>query len=224
MNIRPIRIVTIATVLIIGLLGIFAISPTLRALAGQLFMFFTTAESDQVILTVTTINDGTIVNYDQPELFSLSLDDIGDIVEYPLKIIPPGNNEFTLIGAYYEPVLQSVTLRYDAPHLTIYLSQRPAGRVIEYSTTGATAPIHIVNINGYEGEFVVGGWRLSNEDSQSISTITSSTEIDLGIYWDAYLPQRALRWREGDIFFEILSSGNQNITEIDLINIAESLE
>ena len=223
-SIRPARIVTFASLVIIAILGVLALFPSLRTLAGQLVNFFTPAESDQITFTVTTINEGMIVSYDNPDQFATSLEEIEELTEFPLKIIPPGNNEYTLIGAHYNETLQSVTLRYNAPNQTIYLSQRPASKVMEYSTIGATAPIQIVNFNGNSGEFVVGGWRLSNEDAQSIATITPPIDTELGLYWDNDLPQRALRWREGDVFFEILSSGNKNITERDLINIAESLE
>jgi hypothetical protein len=223
-NLRPVRIATFASLLIIAILGVLALFPSLRTLAGQLFNFFVPAESDQITFTVTTINEGMIVSYDHPDQFATSVEDIVELITFPLKIIPPGFNELTLIGAHYNQTLKSVTIRYNAPNQTIYLSQRPAGTVIEYSTIGATAPIEIVNFNGISGEFVVGGWRLSNEDAQSMATITPSMETELGIFWDNELPQRALRWREGDVFFEILSSGNKNITETDLIEIAESLE
>ena len=106
----------------------------------------------------------------------------------------------------------------------IFLTQRLIGQIEEYSSIGASAPIEVVFIDGIQGEYVEGGWRVIDKKNQLNRTSTPKSLLNMDVIWDPGLPQRTLRWQEGKYIFVLLSTGDPDLEMYDLIEIAESIE
>ena len=109
-------------------------------------------------------------------------------------------------------------------HYPAHLAWRP---IPTTCAVGASAPVEIVIVRGVPGEFVTGGWMATDANDRIQATAAPGTQVSLGVYWDPTLPQRILRWQEGNILYEILSTKTAQGITIDkdeLIAMAESIE
>ncbi len=221
---KSLRIATAVTLVFIIVLGGFLIFPTLQVIASQIFHYFIPEQSDQIVVPISIAQDGSILSYDDPDFFSLSHSAAQEQVDFELKQIPTETFQLDFSGAHFNPVLGAITSHYQGDAFTLYLTQRPPGGIKEYSSVGATAPVKLVQVNGHEAEFVVGGWRLSPDATLTSEPNQPIQAGELDIYWDASLPQQALRWQADNQVYEILAFGDKNMDEEKLIRIAENLQ
>ena len=196
-------------------------SPAVRTMAGQIMHFFLPAAGDQMAIQVT-------IQPEEPALmstaasFPLSLEEARSRVNYPLKEIPVPPDGMVLNGARYNPELDSIALRYQGEGKILVLTQRPLGAVEEYSSIGASAPVETLQVRGEKAEYVTGGWQVKPGEGERLMTAVPGTEVSLGVYWNPDLPQKMLRWEEGGMMYELLSSG-PSIGKDKLLSIAETI-
>lgn len=216
-------ITTAAIVLSILLIGTLAM-PSLQAVAQQIMHYFVPAQEDQRSIEMTVPYPGDSGDFGTPEYFSLNLSQAKAQVDFPLAQLQQLPLGWIFSGAHYEASLNSITLRYQVNESTLYLTERPADAVEEYSSVGASAPVETVTVGEVTGEYVLGGWHLTSEGSSPIETGVPGTQISLDIYWDPELPQQTLRWEQGEIVYEIRFAGKPLLSKEAMIEIAESLQ
>jgi hypothetical protein len=174
--------------------------------------FFNPNPSDQMTLQVTIPSPEDPQVFGAPGYFSLSLEEVEKLDGFEVKeIIFPATGspipEMAFSGAHFDAELQAVNLRYSVDGISLFFSQRASGKIEEYSSVGAGAPVKPVIVRGVEGEYVAGGWRSKRaSDSPAHGTLQPGTQVSLDIVWDYDLPQRILRWQEDQVYYEILYS------------------
>jgi len=224
---RSLRMVMASATLLIVIIVFTLAFPSLQALAQQFLQFFIPAPTDELALQVTISPTGTQEALNAEGRYPLTLDEAQKLAAYPLDVPTKLPEGVSLTGANYNPDLETVTLRYQGPEYTLLFNQRVHGKISEFSTVGASAPVETVQVNGLPGEFVVGGWRLEDSNDRINSTATPGTQVSLGVYWDPTLPQYILRWQVGEMQYEILyiqTGSAEMITKNEIINIAESIK
>ena len=216
-----------STVLLLVIVMVTLASPKLQAVAQQILHFIIPAPTDELALQVTVQPPGTQVPLNAVERYPLTSTQAEELSGYPIRVVAQLPEGITLTGAQYNPKLHAVILRYAGAGQTLLFTQRPEGEVAEYATVGASAPVEIVTVRGVPGEFVTGGWIVTDTNDRIQATAAPGTQISLGVYWDPTLPQRILRWQEGNMLYEILSTKTSQGITIDkdeLIKLAESIE
>ncbi|MGD9091444.1 MAG: hypothetical protein PVF74_01245 [Anaerolineales bacterium] len=211
-------------IVILLLAGFTIFIPSARVVAQKFVQYFIPAQSDKIAVQVTDtlpIAIGTSVPADH---FNLDIDQVEGIAGFQIKVIPDTYDDLVFSGAYQDPTLAAIALRYDSEDYTIILSQRHAGDIVEYASIGASAPVESILIHGIPGEYVKGGWRVEGNEVGKYPTIVPNEHVTLGIYWDPALPQRIIRWQEGDMIYEILALGPVNPPKDALKDIAESVK
>ena len=225
---RPrIRVALASTVLLLVIVLVTLTSPTLQAVAQKILHFIVPAPTDELTLQVTVQPLGTQEPLNAAERYPLTLTQAEELSGYPLRVIAQLPEGISFTGAQYNPNLHAVTLRYAGARRTLLFTQHPVGDITEYATVGASAPVEIVIVRGVPGEFVTGGWMATDANDRIQATAAPGTQVSLGVYWDPTLPQRILRWQEGNILYEILSTKTAQGITIDkdiLIKLAESIE
>jgi hypothetical protein len=225
---RPgVHVALAATVLLLVIILVTLASPKLQAVAQQILHFIVPAPTDELALQVTAQPPGTQEPLNASERYPLTSIQAEELSGYPIIVFAQLPEGITLTGAQYNPNLHAVTLRYSGAGQTILFTQRPVGEITEYATVGASAPVEIVTVHGVPGEFVTGGWIVTDTNDRIQATAAPGTQFSLGVYWDPTLPQRILRWQEGNILYEILSTKTAQGITIDkdrLIKLAESIE
>jgi len=225
---RPrLRVALASTVLLLVIVLVTLTSPTLQAVAQKILHFIVPAPTDELTLQMTVQPLGTQEPLNAEERYPLSLTQAEVLAGYPLRVIAQLPEGITLTGAQYNPNLHAVTLRYAGTRRTLLFTQHPVGDITEYATVGASAPVEMVIVRGVPGEFVTGGWIATDANDRIQATAAPGTQVSLGVYWDPTLPQRILRWQEGNILYEILSTKTAQGITIDkdeLIAMAESIE
>ena len=207
-------------VLVLAIAGL--ASPAVRTMAGQIMHFFLPAAGDQMAIQVTIQPAEEPVLMSTAASFPLSLEEARSRVDYPLKEIPVPPEGMDLNGARYNPELSSISLRYQGIGNILVFTQRPLGDVEEFSSIGASAPVEILQVRGQDAEYVAGGWQVKSGEAQRMLTAVPGTEVSLGVYWNPDLPQKILRWEEGGMMYELLSSGPL-IGKDQLLSIAETI-
>ncbi len=214
---QPRLVVVIALVMVMGLSLILA-APALDVLASRIAQFFTSADSETVDIELP------LYNYTESEIYPLkSITEAERLTGFDIKTPSKLPNEFMFTGAVYNPLRQSVTLNYESGDGSILrISQRPAG--LEYQSISVNAKVERVQIGKVIGEYVTGGWRVSQPKENSVEVT-----VTLQATWDPYANIHFLRWQEEDILFEILFSGSGpdsplTLDKLDLIEIAENLK
>jgi hypothetical protein len=202
-------------------------SPSLQAVAQQILQFIIPAPTDELTLQVTVQPSGTQDALNAAERYPLTLTQVEETAGYSVKAISELPQGITFTGARYNPNLQAVTLRYTGVGQTLLFTQRPIGDVSEITTVGASAPVEIATVHDSPAEFVTGGWKVTDTNDRIQATPAPGTQVSLGVYWDPSLPQCILRWQEGNMQYEILSTKTAqgiNFDKDDLIAMAESIE
>jgi hypothetical protein len=211
-------------VVILLLAGFVIVTPSARVVAQKVVQYFVPAQSDKIAVQVTDTLPIALGTSVPAGYFNLDLAQVESLAGFQLRVIPNTDGELVFSGAYQDPTLDAIAIRYDGDAFTLILSQRRTGDIVEYASIGASAPVEAVMINGIPGEYVEGGWRLEDGDGNKYPTIVPDENFILGIYWDPELPQRVIRWQEGDMIYEIMALGGVNPPKHVLINIAESIE
>jgi hypothetical protein len=206
-----------ALVVIIALAAAVTI-PSVGATARQLLHFFLPSTSDQETLTAPFPLPGSQME----TYYSLNLEQAQKEAGFTLKTItlPPENMVFS--GAHVDPLLKAAALRYTDGQDNLIFTQRPLGKVEEYSSIGASATVEPVQVRGLQGEFVSGAWRQKANQVSIKETSLPGTQTDLGLYWDAGFPQHILRWQENGMAFEMIYTGDK-IGKANMIEIANSI-
>ena len=225
---RPgVRVALASTVLLLVIILVTLASPKLQAVAQQILHFIVPAPTDELALQVTVQPSGTQEPLNAAERYPLTSIQAEELSGYPIRVFAQLPEGITLTGAQYNPNLHAVTLLYAGAVQTILFTQRPVGEITEYATVGASAPVENVTVHGVPGEFVTGGWIVTDTNDRIQATPAPGTQVSLGVYWDPTLPQRILRWQEGVMLYEILSTKTAQGITIDkdiLIKLAESIE
>jgi hypothetical protein len=107
--------------------------------------------------------------------------------------------------------------------MILWITQRTAG--VEYQRISVQALVEGVNVGGFQGEYVEGGWTTSQPAK---SGATPALTVTLQAVWDPQANIHFLRWQENDILYELFFSGaDPNLQgylgKDEMIAIAESL-
>jgi hypothetical protein len=226
-HIPGMRVALASTLLLLVIILVTLASPKLQAVAQQILQFIVPAPTDELALQVTAQPSGTIEPLNAAERYPLTITQAEGLSGYPLRVIVNLPDGITITGAQYNPNLRAVTMRYAGTGQTLLFTQRPVGEIMEYASVGASAPVEIVIVRGVPGEFVTGGWIVTDTNDRIQATAAPGTQISLGVYWDPTLPQHMLRWQEGNMLYEILSTRTAygvTIGKEELISLAESIE
>jgi hypothetical protein len=214
------RSLAVTAFIVIVILGVTFTIPSVQAAARQLMHYFIPSNSDQVTVQAPLPLPGSQVN----TYYALSLDEAQNKAGYPLKTIAVLPDNLAFSGAHFDPSLKAAALRYTNGTDTLVFSQHPLGNnITEYFSIGASATVEPVQVRGVQGEFVSGSWRLESSQPAIQETSFPGTEANLGLYWDASLPQHILRWQENGMAFELLCTG-ETIGKTKLIEIADSIQ
>jgi hypothetical protein len=203
-------ILILATILILGL-------PSLNAVADRIAQFFTSNLDGAVEIEIPPI----WFSEDEAQLsttLSEAVIQAGFEIKEPQKL-PDG---YLPAGILYNPKRKSITLRYKSLEGSILrITQRPAG--IEYQSISVQANVEKVKIRNLTGEYVSGGWRVTQPEGTN-----PSITVTVQAVWDTDANIHFLRWQEDDILCEILFSSpdRESLSKLDkhdLIDIAENL-
>lgn len=211
----PASVALVLTLLV--LVGLFA--PNLEVLAQRLAQFFTTNSPDQFSIEMP------VADLEIPETrFSLTVAEAAQIAGVDLKepqSLPP---EYTLVGAHVNEARGAVTLNYHTESgMVLWITQRSVG--VEYQRISVQALVERVNVGGFEGEYVEGGWTTRQPAE---SSPTPALTVTLQAVWDPQANIHFLRWQENDILYELFFSGADPdlpgyLGKDEMIAIAESL-
>jgi hypothetical protein len=218
-SLQALRLLAAGGLILIVFLSVTFTIPSVQAAARQLLHFFVPSNSDQRVVQAQFPLPGSEMDV----YYALSLDQAQKDAGYPLKTIALLPDKMVFRGAHFEPSLKSVALRYTDGIDNLILTQHPLGNVEEYSSIGASATVEPVQVHGVQGEFVSGAWRLQASQATFQEPSLPGTQANLGLYWDAGLPQHILRWQEGGMAYEIICSG-EAIAKAELIKVADSIQ
>ncbi len=213
------RLALVMVIMLAALVVTFTI-PSVQATARQLLRFFLPANSDQLMLQTTYhMPDNQVAAY-----YSLGFQQAQKLTNYTLRTISSLPDEMAFRGAHVETLLKAVALFYTNGREYLVFTQHPLGTVEEYSRIGASATVEPVQVRGVQGEYVSGGWvQQTIQPTKTIKeTSLPGTQADLGLYWDAGLPQQFLRWQENGMAYEIIYSG-ERIGKPGMIELANSI-
>jgi hypothetical protein len=194
--------------------------PSWEVLADRIALFFAPSSSEQVIIQVP-IND---IN-GQKTSFQGSIQEMVELAGFEVKTPASDPKDYIFTGADYNPDRQAVTLNYESKAgFLLRISQRPVG--VEYQSISINATVETVQIGTVVGEYVVGGWKAIQTQTEAISPPVT---ITLQAVWDPKANIYFLRWQENDILYQILFSGDDPtsesyLTKNDMIAIAEDLQ
>jgi hypothetical protein len=95
----------------------------------------------------------------------------------------------------------------------------------EYQQIGPDAVVEFVSIGALTGEYVSGGWKIPEVESEIINTIYPPTTQTV---WDTNVNLQTLRWSDGEFLYEIILASGNDLTRYldkdDLVSIAESIQ
>ncbi len=197
--------------------------PSVRATARQFFMYFLAAPGDTRSVQVTVPGNGSQVIGDS-HYFSQTLLQVQQKVDFPIYEIRDLPAGMTLQGAHYDSYRQAAILNYTNGVDSIWLTERRQGNLEEYSSIGASATVEAISIQGVQGEFVRGGWRVAPASQIPLATSTPGAQLTIGVYWDPGYPQFTLRWQESGIVLDLTYIGNLSSEKATLLRIAESIK
>ena len=204
-------------------------SPQVLALAQEVLHFFTPAESNSFTLPLKdnrpAAGGGPIVSVAAPSDCQDSLGPLSyrramagaeGAAGFAIRELPsdPGGPVFG--AAYVDPSMEAVRITYSCTgcELTITQVHLASDRPTWDSAWGDDPPdaVEQVQVNGYLGEYVQGSF--VSRDGQFAT-------------WEPDAARQRLRWREGDMLFEIELGGRTEPVEYlgktALVALAESM-
>jgi hypothetical protein len=212
---RPLAITALIITIVLG--ATFTI-PAVQATARQLLNYFLPSSSDQRTVQAPFPLPGSKLDI----YYGLNLEQAQKQSGYPLKTLTVLPDKMAFAGAHVQPSLKAVALRYTNGIDNLIFTQRMLGNVEEFSSIGASAVVEPIQVRGVQGEFVRGGWKMQTSQSPTQAASNPGTQANLGLYWDADLPQNILRWQENGMSFEIISIG-EAVKKVELVEIANSI-
>lgn len=221
MNKTPTKRLVFSALTVVALIAISLATPQGRAFAQSILQFFTRAESDAFPLQPWQIahleDDATAL---PPMQLYMIISDVEKLAGYNLLLIPDKKvviNGFQFRGATFEPKNNMVLLFYarvfegDNIEESFMLSEQQLGSPKDIyplqGVVGASAPVEEVKVGNFQGEYIEGVWKLTNN----------------GPVWSQEPFLKTLRWRTETLFIELVYGGNV-LTKGDLINLAENMK
>lgn len=208
---------TILTFLLILLPYLF--TPSLLSNARQLFRFFwvhdENTRSIEVTYTPTSTSDSPFLE----PAFPLSIEEAAATAGYQLKIITALPAGVILDGAAYDPTRHAVLIRYAGEGITILFTQRENAHLTEYASVGSDASAEIVTVRGVQGEYIPGGWVVQSLSTQQLQLETQTVNL----IWENQAGMATLRWEENGYVYEIVVTSFQNMSQAEILAIAESM-
>jgi hypothetical protein len=224
MNAKRARLaITLLSMIVI--LGILMVSlPKGRALAQEIFRFFTRAESDTLPVqefqiappvqsnapdpaSILDADQSIIVREADQELFLL-------VDEQKIDVLEPGwlPDTLVIIGASVEQENQIVRIFYQLDESNGLVLRQETYEISSQcelcGMVGASAAIEEVSIGDNSGEYVVGVWKLS----------------DNGPVWEPDTYMQTLRWQVDGMALELMFMGDpEAMTREEMVQIAESV-
>ncbi len=206
----------LAGLVLMLLVGIALGSASLQALAEQFSHYFLPSNSDQTTIQLPTPSAPTNV------VAGLTIAEAESLAGFPAHLparLPAG---FSFQQALFQPVRQAIVLEYAAksPSLVLRITQRLASQ--EFQSIGAGALVELVEIGSSVGEYVRGGWRIPEVESEF------ETGPARQATWDSQAEIQFLRWQRDGRLYEIIFGGgtpetSQSLEKEDLITLAESI-
>ena len=168
-------------------------------------------QSEMIELAKSMVYTSTESNTDPYPI--KSIEDASDLAGYDL-LVPSqeATTRFQFKGATYDPKNKMVSLFYANPAGEGFMvSEQPLGTPEDIyplqGVVGASAPIEEVEVGGFQGEYIEGVWKLT----------------DNGPVWSPEPYLKTLRWKINTLFIEIVYGVNES-TKDDLVKIAESMK
>ncbi|MCE1252935.1 MAG: hypothetical protein LWX83_05225 [Anaerolineae bacterium] len=197
---------------------IWLLTPQGQVWAQQILLFFNRSNND--VLPLQSWQMTPAVNAESPTADPANILDahagIADVErQAEFKVLQPAwiPQILTFSGASYDPAEKITRLFYQLDESNgLALRQEPSQlseKCELCGEVGASAAIVNVYINDQPGEYVEGTWNLT----------------DNGPVWEATPYLKTLRWKSGEMAFELLFMGPPDaLSQEDLVKIAESLK
>jgi hypothetical protein len=200
-----------------------------RALAQEILRFFLPAESSSFVLPQRGSASATAASSSgavaAPEGCEDALTPLGYLcsiagaegaVEFDIRELPADPRGLEFSGTYVDPTEEVVRLSYSCPGCEMTITQaHDASAIAFWDSAWSEVPsgaVEQVQVNGLAGEYVQGSF-VSQDGNVA--------------YWEADAARQRLRWREGDMLFEIdLGGRTEPVEYLDktaLIALAESM-
>jgi len=172
-------------------------SPSMKAVANRIAQFFIPATSDQVTIEIPLLDPSEV---DTRILWDIT--EASNQVGFDVKSPSPVPIGYTFKWAELKPDREAIVLNYESDSgCILQISQRRNG--VEYQSVSIQAHIETVTIGTQNGEYVVGGWKATQNETPSIQQTITLTAI-----WDPDANVHFLRWQENDILYEIIFVGD----------------
>mgnify|MGYP001012695737 CR=1 FL=1 len=212
------RVFSLAIVTCLLLALIWLLTPQGQVWAQQILQYFTRSNSD--VLPLQSWQLTPVVNAESPTPDPASILDAHSGVQEVqqqagFRVLQPAwlPQTLTFSGASYDPQEQITRIFYQLVETNgLAIRQEPLQLSEECQLcgeVGASAAIVSVDINGQAGEYVEGTWNLT----------------DNGPVWEPTPYLKTLRWKSGDMAFELLYMGPpEALTQEDMVAIAKSMQ
>jgi hypothetical protein len=208
------RVVPIAILMLLAAICFIALTPPGKTLAQQLLHLFKTTDSTSFPIDPTDearmanyhiptpvpthIPSIQMVNssvYDEPSPFLLPLEEALSSSGYPPRVLPFSDPpvDFVIQRVSYEAETRMLFISYfnpDGVFITLLQGAGDFPEIGDYILVPEDV-IQRVEVNGYPGEYVEGGF--------DITVVNGVASKNAG--WDNTAPIAHLRWREGDRWF-----------------------
>lgn len=229
-----VRLLAVAAAIALAV-ALFVAVPPLRTLAQEfLSQFFVPAASSTIVTTLDVIEPTPVADAQvwQPESVEAVQAQADFVIRTP-AFVPQG---YVFEGANYGAEYRLSSLNYrlgaaDQLGRNLVIHQFPVG-ADEPMTVGADAQITPVEINGVTGEYVQGGWDVTNSTQ-------SGSQVQIESTWNPDIEMHLLNWQVDGMNYQILfqaayiphpayfNGGAPDqpgyLTLDDLVKIAESL-
>jgi hypothetical protein len=194
-------------------------TPSLLSNARQLFRFFWVHDENTRSIEVTyTPSSPSGSPFPEP-YYPLSIEEAAAIAGFQLRTLIALPTGVTLDGAAYDRTRHAVLIRYAGEGITILFTQRERARVNEYASVGSDAAAEIVTVRGVQGEYIPGGWLVQSQSTPQPELGTQTVNL----IWENQAGMATLRWEENGYVYELVVTSVQNISQAEILEIAESM-
>jgi hypothetical protein len=208
---------TILTFLLILLPLLF--TPSLLSNARQMFRFFWVHDENTRSIEVTYTPTSTSDSIFSESSFPLSIEEAAATAGYQLRTLTALPAGVILDGAAYDPTRHAVLIRYAGEGITLLFTQREKSRITEYASVGSDAAAEIVTVRGVQGEYIPGGWVVQPQSTPQPELQTQTVNL----IWENQAGMATLRWEENEYVYEIVVTSLQNMSQAEILAIAESM-
>ena len=186
---------------------------------------FIPAPEDQLELQVTLgSSPGDLYGFADPENFPL---DITAARNTSWLYCEPNHlhcpQVYHLQGHVTTLISNATILLYQGKDYKLFLTQRPVGNGQDVFSIGASAQVEMVLVGNVQGEYVMGGWKVTSEEQAEVTALPGAV-INLSAVWDSTLPQYTLRWQSGGFVYELRSIGIGSPAKSQLVSLANELK